>query len=165
MRYCHRRLARRLVFGALIASFGLWGPAIAAGRTALAAPATKTDRAKEIKPPRLAVRATPTISFSPSRISVYADLEGGPDDYEAYYCPTVEWNWGDGTTSEASNDCDPYQAGKSQIQRHYSVEHTYREPGHYRIFFMLKKDGKVIAKASSLVLVRPGLGTGPGGWR
>lgn len=155
------RLSRKLVFVVLIAAFGLSGPALTGGGPVLAARGSKTAKtAKTEKPPRLTLRATPMISYAPSRISLFADLEGGADDYQAYYCPTIEWQWGDGTTSEESADCDPYQAGKSQIQRFYSVRHTYRNPGRYRIFFVLKKNGKVVGRAGSQVLIRPGLGQG-----
>lgn len=145
---------RRLSLGVLLAGLGMLTPAILG--------ASKTADKKE-QAPKLTVRASPTISFSPSRILVRANLVGGSDDYEEYDCPTVEWKWGDGTTSEASADCDPYQSGKSAIERHYSVQHVYREPGRFRIFFILKRSGKEIATASSEIVVRPGLGSGPGG--
>lgn len=155
------RLSRRLVSGAFIAAFGLLGPTLTAGRVTRAASTAKAaDQAKAEKAPKLVLRATPLISYAPSRISLFADLEGGANDYEAYYCPTVEWQWGDGTTSEASSDCDPYQPGKSQIERFYSVRHTYVYAGQYRIFIVLKKNGKVVGRAGSQVLIRPGLGNG-----
>ena len=47
----------------------------------------------------------------PVRISATAEFKGGDDDFRDYYCPTIEWNWGDGTVSEASADCEPYEAG------------------------------------------------------
>lgn len=108
--------------------------------------------------PRLVVRATPAIAFSPAEVSAQASLEGGSDSYEAYYCPSVEWNWGDGSTSEASADCQPYEQGKSEIERHYFVRHVYRDAGRYRVSFSLKRDGKKLASASAEVIVRPGLG-------
>ncbi len=98
---------RRLSLGVLLAGIGMLMPAILG--------ASKTADKKE-QVPKLTVQASPTISFSPSRILVRANLVGGSDDYEQYYCPTVEWKWGDGTTSEASADCDPYQSGKSEIR-------------------------------------------------
>jgi hypothetical protein len=108
--------------------------------------------------PRLTVSASPSIAFSPAEISARAALVGGADDYEKYYCPSVEWSWGDGSTSEASADCEPYQAGKSAIERHYFVRHVYRDAGRYRVTFSLKKDGKNLATATAEVIVRPGLG-------
>jgi hypothetical protein len=149
-------LTRRLASGVLLAGIALLTPALLHGSS------NAPDKDKKEEPPKLTVRATPVVSFSPSRIFVSADLVGGSDDYQSYYCPTIEWKWGDGTSSEASADCDPYQPGKSEIERHYAVQHVYTTPGRYRILFMLKQNGKALASASSEVMVRPGLG-GPGG--
>ena len=72
---------------------------------------------KEPKRPSLSLKATPGTGMVPVRVTATAEFKGGDDDYQDYYCPTVEWNWGDGTVSEAANDCDPYEAGISQIRR------------------------------------------------
>src|SRR4051794_27585014 len=98
------------------------------------------DAKTKVEPrrPQGSLKATPSSGMVPVRISGVAELRGGDDDFEDYYCPTIEWNWGDGTISESSNDCDPYEAGKSQIKRRYTVTHPYRQSGHYRISFRLK---------------------------
>ena len=116
------------------------------------------------KKPSLSLKATPAVSFAPARVVVVAEVKGGAEDNEEFYCPTVEWEWGDFTTSTAEADCEPYAAGKSQIRRRYTVEHQFKNPGSFRIRLMLKKGDKVIATANTLVQVRPGLGT-PGGER
>src|SRR5262245_9113940 len=105
----------------------------------------------EPKRPQLTVKATPGSGMVPVRVSAVAELKGGNDDFEEYYCPTIEWNWGDGTVSESSNDCEPYEAGKSQIKRRYSVSHPYRQGGHYRISFRMKQREKVVASQSTVV--------------
>src|SRR5436189_101377 len=102
----------------------------------------------EPRRPQLLVRATPTSGMVPVRISGTAELKGGDDDFEDYYFPTIEWNWGDGTISESSNDCDPYEPGMSQIRRRYTVTHPYRQSGHYRISFRLKQKDKVVGSAT-----------------
>ncbi len=109
------------------------------------------------KKPSLSLRATPAVSFAPARIVVVAEVKGGADDFEEFYCPTVEWEWGDGTTSTAEADCNPYEAGKSQIRRRYTVEHQFKNPGGFRIALRLKKGNKVSAMANALVQVRAGL--------
>ena len=114
------------------------------------------------KKPSLSLKATPAVSFAPARVVVLAEVKGGADDNEEFYCPTAEWEWGDFTTSTAETDCEPYEAGKSQIKRRYTVEHQFKNPGSFRIRLNLKKGTKVIASANSLVQVRPGLGD-PGG--
>ena len=112
------------------------------------------------KKPSLSLKATPSVSFAPARIVVVAELKGGADDHEEFYCPTVEWEWGDGTVSTAEADCNPYEAGKSQIKRRYTVEHQFRSPGGFKISLRLKKGNKVAAMANAVVQVRAGLGPG-----
>ena len=111
----------------------------------------ESKRKSEPKRPSLNVKATPGTGMVPVRITVAAELKGGSDDYEDYYCPTIEWNWGDGTISESTNDCDPYEAGKSQIKRRYTVSHSYKRSGAYRISFRLKDGEKVLAAATTIV--------------
>jgi hypothetical protein len=87
----------------------------------------------------------------PARISATAEFKGGDDDFQEYYCPTIEWNWGDGTVSEASADCDPYEPGVSQIRRRYTVSHTYKRAGAYRISFRLKMKERVLTSQTTVV--------------
>jgi hypothetical protein len=108
------------------------------------------------KKPSLSLKATPAVSFAPARVVMVAEVKGG-DDVEAFYCPSVEWEWGDGTTSLAETDCTPFEEGKSQIKRRYSVEHQYKNPGQFRVVLRLKKGDKVSAMANTNVQVRPGL--------
>ena len=114
------------------------------------------------KKPSLSLKATPAVSFAPARIVVVAEVKGGSNDNEEFYCPTLEWEWGDLTTSTAEADCEPYAAGTSEIKRRYTVEHRFKDPGNFRIRLLLKKGNKVISTANALVQVRPGLTT-PGG--
>ena len=110
------------------------------------------------KKPSLSLKATPTVSFAPARIVVVAELKGGPDDSEEFYCPTVEWEWGDFTSSTVEADCDPYEPGKSTIKRRYTVEHRFKNPGGFKIILRLKKGNKIVASANSQIQVRAGLG-------
>ena len=125
--------------------------------TAAAPSANGTGRPDKDQRPAITVRASPTFSFAPARIVLKAELKGGADDFEDYYCAAVEWDWDDGTVSEASQDCEPYEAGKSEIKRRYTVEHVYRLAGRYRVQFKLKRQDKVIAAANTTVEVRPGV--------
>jgi hypothetical protein len=115
------------------------------------------------KKPSLSLRATPPVGFSPLRVRVVVDVRGGADDYADFYCPSIEWDWGDGTVSEASSDCDPYEAGKSSIQRRWTADHVYRQSGGYKIMFRLKQKNKAIAVSSGQVQVRAGMREGFGG--
>ena len=110
------------------------------------------------KKPSLSLKAAPAVSFAPARVVVVAEVKGGPDDFEEFYCPTVEWEWGDDTVSTAEADCEPYSAGKSSIKRRYTIEHRFKNPGGFKIILRLKKGTKIIATANTLVQVRAGLG-------
>lgn len=109
------------------------------------------------KRPSVSLRAAPTVSFAPARVRLTAEVRGGPDDFEELYCPTVEWEWGDGTTSSSAADCSPYEAGRSQIRRRYSVEHIFRQPGSFRVQIRLKKGTRVTGYANTAIQVRAGL--------
>lgn len=106
--------------------------------------------------PKLTLKAQPVIAMSPARIVLTAELVGGANDYEDYYCPTIEWDWGDGTQSAATNDCEPYEAGKSEIKRRFTKEHVFRA-GAFRVSFRLKRHEKPVAFATVSIQVRPGL--------
>jgi hypothetical protein len=109
------------------------------------------------KKPTLVVKATPTLSFTPSKIRFVAEVKGGPNDYEDLYCPSVEWDWNDDTTSESSVDCEPYQPGKSQIIRRFTIEHVYKVAGLYRVQIRLKRKSRVILSANVQIQVSPGV--------
>ncbi len=119
----------------------------------------KDDKtAKEQDPrPKVSLRAQPVIAMSPARVVLTAELSGGANDFEEYYCPTVEWDWGDDTRSEATSDCEPYQSGKSEIKRRFTVEHVYKRAGNYRISFRMKRREKTVGAATTNVQIRPGL--------
>jgi hypothetical protein len=125
--------------------------------------AQKADKdAKEnpdAKRPQVKLRAQPVISMAPSRVVLTAELVGGADDFEDFYCPTVQWEWGDGTRSESTNDCAPYEPGKTEIKRRFTVEHVFRM-GAYRVMFRLKRRDKAVAFATVSIQVRPGLRDG-----
>jgi hypothetical protein len=117
----------------------------------------KSQGDDKTKKPALSLRASPPISFSPANIHLVAELKGGADDYEEFYCPAIEWDWGDGTKSENSSDCDPYEAGVSQISRRFSKTHVYNLQGRYRVMIRLKRNTKVLTSASTNVQVRAGI--------
>ena len=135
----------------------LWLPVALVAATATAAPAQKNAKEPASdKRPKLALKAQPVIAMSPARIVLTAELLGGPNDYEEFYCPTTEWDWGDGTLSESTLDCAPYESGKSEIKRRFTVEHVFRA-GNYRVSFKLKRRDKVVALTTVQIQVRPGL--------
>lgn len=131
---------------------------LTAALVALVAVAT-VSRAQsgDAKKPSLSLRVSPPVGFSPLRTRLVVDVRGGTDDYADFYCPTVEWDWGDGTVSASSEDCDPYESGKSAIKRRFSTEHVFQQPGGYRVVFRLKQKDRVVGTSSVNVQVRAGL--------
>lgn len=125
--------------------------------TAVVAEAPQKDAPKDSeRRPKLVMRAQPTIGTSPARVVLTAELVGGANDFEEYYCASVEWVWGDDTASESNTDCPPYEAGKSEIKRRFVVEHVFRRAGNYRIMFHLKQRLRQVATGMTNVQIRPG---------
>ena len=124
-----RRMTVRQACSAVTACLIVAGAAIAV--SAQRSDQGDKDSAKqgESKRPKIGVRAQPTVGVAPFRVVLTGELQGGADDFQEYYCPTIEWAWGDDTTSESTLDCEPYEAGKSQIKRRFTVEHTFRREG------------------------------------
>src|SRR5512134_2264941 len=128
---------------------------------ALAALASTGAGADDKNKPSLSIRATPISGFAPMKVSVSVAVQGGADDYQDFYCPSVEWDWDDGTKSQEKIDCDPYEAGKSEIRRNYRAEHRYEFGGtEFRLQFRLKQKNKVVASTSTTIRVQPGIRDG-----
>ncbi len=139
------------------------GSVVLSATLAAAAGGQKTDKDNKDNPdnrrPQVRLRAQPVIAMAPARVVLTAELVGGANDFEEFYCPAIEWEWGDGTQSESSSDCAPYEAGKSEIKRRYTVEHVFRA-GVYRVMFHLKRRDRSVGAASVNIQVRPGLRDG-----
>jgi hypothetical protein len=142
----HRRRAGCLIVAALATSIAHGAPAGAGQRAS-----------DDNKKPSLALKATPPVGFAPLKVRVVVDVKGGADDYAEFYCANIEWDWADGTTSGSSEDCDPYQAGKSVIKRRFSAEHTFRQSGEYDVVFRLKQKSRVVGYTKATVRVRSGI--------
>jgi len=128
-----------------------------------AAVRSESFRSEEKNPkPSIRLKASPIVSFAPSRVVLTVDVNGGANDYEEFYCASVEWDFGDGTKAEAKADCDPYEPGKSEIKRRYTYERIFRTRGDYNIEFRLKQKNKVVGMARTSIKVRPGLSDGIG---
>src|SRR5713226_5384090 len=120
----------------------------------LTALAQNDKPSEDLKRPKLTLRTSSNIATSPARITLTAELVGGANDYQNYYCPTVEWTWGDGTRSESEFDCEPYQAGKSEIRRYYAVQHVFRT-GDYHVTFRLRRRDKALAAITVDLRIQP----------
>jgi hypothetical protein len=118
---------------------------------ALAVPATAGD-GHGARKPRLDLRASPRMAFMPVDVFVIAELVGG-DETEDFYCPAVEWEWGDGNRSAHASDCPPFRPGMT-LARLHSATHAYRRPGAYSIRVTLRRVGRALAAATTQVDVR-----------
>ena len=94
----------------------LCGVSMVAAAVALPAAAFADSAAVQNKKPSIKLKANPAIGMPPFRVVVTAELTGGSNDFEDFYCASVEWDWGDGTTSEVKADCDPSRAGQERDQ-------------------------------------------------
>jgi hypothetical protein len=130
--------------GALAAVFGL----VMAG--------TGVAREEKPKKPRLEVRASPRMAFSPVNIFLTAELVGG-GDVEEYHCPELEWDWDDGGKSVHEADCAPFDPGKTTIERRFTADHEYRRAGIYQIKATMRRNNRTLASATVKVTVRPGI--------
>ncbi len=108
----------------------------------------------------LSLRATPAMAFAPARITLAAQLKGEVNDKEDFYCPTVEWDWGDGTVSESSADCDPFQPNKSDIQKSFTTQHVYKTGGQFEVRLRLKKAERVVAIAAAQLNISKAISEG-----
>ncbi len=142
------RTSARAVFVAAIA-VGLVGAALA----------DDAQKPKKPKRPSLDLRVSPRFSFSPAELMFTAELKGG-DDTEEYYCPEIEWEWGDGGKSVQEADCDPWKP-ETEIERRFVGRHVFVESGIYETRVTLRKADRTIATRSIDVTVRPGGGERP----
>ena len=68
----------------------------------------------------------------------------------------MEWESVDLTERHIINKNKPYEAGKSEIKRHFTIEHTFNTAGDYRVEFRLKQKNKIVGRGSTDVKIRPG---------
>jgi hypothetical protein len=121
----------------------------------LAVPAVPADAPKGRRP-RLDLRASPRVAFTPVSVIVTAELTGG-DELEEFYCPALEWEWGDGSRSEASSDCAPFES-KESFERRFFARHDYRRAGEYSVKLTLRRSQRAIAAATINLTVHASVG-------
>jgi hypothetical protein len=124
----------------------------------LAASGAASVQSADVRKPRLNVRVSPRVAFTPVSVVTTAELVGG-DEVEEYHCPRLEWDWGDGSRSAHEADCAPFDASTA-IDRRYTASHVYRSPGQYDIRLTMFRATRPIAVGTVVVSVQSGLGTG-----
>ena len=101
--------------------------------------------------PRVELRATPRMAFLASDVLVAARLVGG-DEHEDFYCPEVEWEFGDGSRSRHQADCEPFKSG-TPLERRFTASHAYRRPGNYEVRVTLRRSNRTLSVATTSVRV------------
>jgi hypothetical protein len=102
--------------------------------------------------PRLDLRASPRVAMSPVNVLLVAELVGG-EAGEEFYCPGLEWEWGDGGKSSYESDCAPFGPG-AELERRFSATHAYLRPGDYQITVKLRRADRSLASATASITVR-----------
>lgn len=106
--------------------------------------------------PELSLRLTPRQAFAP--VKVHAQLRVDRPD-TVLNCPSLVWDWGDGSRSLHTPDCDPYE--RARDPSFYSRDHDYRrgreDPFEVTVS-AVNAAGKVKHQDSAWLRVRPGLG-------
>jgi hypothetical protein len=123
---------------------------------ALAAPLAPAQDGAPTRKPRLDLRATPRVAFSPVRVHVTAVLVGGEPSPE-YHCPTLEWDWDDGNRSVRESDCEPLEDG-ADFERRFSAEHAFAKAGMYDVQVKVLDGKRLLAVGNARINVRPGPG-------
>jgi hypothetical protein len=111
---------------------------------------------QETEEPELRLRASPRVGFAPVEILFIGELRGGSDDHEPLYCATVEWEWDDGTRSERTPDCDPFEPGTTEIRRRFSQRHVFQNGGNYEVRLSLKRRDDVVSSVRTTVEISGG---------
>ena len=68
-----------------------------------------------------------------------ATLQGVSENDQEWYCLKEEWDFGDGTISTEERECEPFTA-ETNVVTNYFTEHTYDDPGYYKVRFKLGDD-------------------------
>ena len=127
--------------------------AVLVGLGSYQSPMTAAGSDKKAKP-SVSVRASPTVGFSPARMVLTAELKGGADDYEEFYCASVEWDWGDDTKSESRERLRARtKPGRARSSGASSIDHMFNFAGDYRVQFRLKQKNKVVGSGSADVKI------------
>ena len=95
------------------------------------------EEKKSKSKPHLTISVVPRVLHPMTYISAVVKIKGGPIS-EDFYCQTITWDWGDGTISSTSEDCEPFEEGQ-QVRTLFTKIHQYSSPGEYKIIFTLGK--------------------------
>jgi Ca-activated chloride channel family protein len=73
---------------------------------------------------------------TPLEVNFTGELVGGPDDNQDYYCVESAFDFDDGISQSSVPGCTEWQQGMT-IQRRFTANYVYEEPGEYQATFSL----------------------------
>ena len=73
---------------------------------------------------------------APLEVNLTGELVGGPANNQTFYCVESTFDFGDGIMQSATPGCLPWQ-DDIEIQRSYTANYLYDEPGEYQVSFSL----------------------------
>lgn len=137
-------------------------PAAAGPQTVLTA---RQGAPPAVAHPSLAVSAHPRMAFGPLRAILMAKVEGieggvGGALAESLYCPTIAWDFGDGSRAVHTGDCAPWEPG-ARLERVFTAEHCYRESGDFIITVTMLQGSRTVLQSSGVITVRWSPGSRP----
>ena len=117
-----------------------------------ATPASAAEKKVENKGTRVSLRASPRVAAAPATVVFNVELTGG-EDGEDLYCPVLEWEWGDGTHSEEEEECPPFEAGHTEVQRLFTTSHEYRDRANPKVAVTVRKGDRVLGKDTVALVI------------
>jgi hypothetical protein len=114
-------------------------------------------KSEKPKKPKLSLTVIPRMAMAPVDALLVARLEGG-DDLEELYCPEIQIEWDDGSSSDQEPECPAFEPGVTRIERRYSFSHTFRRSGLYNIQLRLSHEDRNVLSEHVELRVGPGLG-------
>lgn len=98
--------------------------------------------------PRIELRVTPYTGFEPVEVTATVFIENAG---EKFYCPELEFDWGTGSLSFESSDCDPYEnAENPNALTIYSRKYVYGA-GEHVVTVTLSRSGRKLRVLSQKV--------------
>jgi hypothetical protein len=96
------------------------------------------------------LRALPRVAAAPVTVTFNVELAGSVD---AQPCPTLEWEWGDGTRSVQDDACEPAEPGGTAAPRRFTASHEYRRAARPKVTLTVLREGRTVGHASVALMI------------
>lgn len=122
--------------------------------------ARRREKEKPPERPAFKLRASPGMAFPPAEVFLTAELVNGAD-HQDFHCPEIEWDFADGSRSVHQEDCTPFTA-ETKLERRFTRRHGFDAPGEYQVVVTLRRSNRVVARATTTIVLHGGIATGSG---